>query len=144
MFKKIVTIVLPIVAICAAIFVFGIKAYNNSFDEFQYDGYVIGTPQGKESTRYYFTKDNRYKVNETKSEVTFSNTDEVEVIVPNHAFVHYADGSIATFKKAVVLNVSNVKSSTIQYYNVYKGSVFTKATDGYQIKYLEQKLSFLN
>lgn len=144
MFKKIVTIVLPIVAICAAIFVFGIKAYNNSFDEFQYDGYVIGTPQGKESTRYYFTKDNRYKVNETKSEVTFSNTDEVEVIVPNHAFVHYADGSIATFKKAVVLNVSNVKSSTIQYYNVYKGSVFTKATDGYQIKYLEQKLSFNN
>lgn len=144
MFKKIVTIVSPILAICAAIFVFGIKAYNDSFDEFQYDGYVIGTPDGKDSTRYYFTKDNKYKVNDTKEEVTFSNTDEVEVIVPNHAFVHYADGSLATFKKAVVLNVSNVKSSTIQYYNVYKGSVFTKATDGYQIKYLEQKLSFNN
>jgi hypothetical protein len=36
MFKKIATIVLPIIAICAAIFVFGIKVYNESFDEFQY------------------------------------------------------------------------------------------------------------
>ena len=59
MFKKIITIVLPIIAITAAIFIFGLKVYQDSFDRFQYDGYVIGTSNGKESAKYHFTKDEK-------------------------------------------------------------------------------------
>ena len=144
MFKKVITIVIPIIAVIAAIFVFGLKVYEDSFDKFQYDGYVIGNIEGKENTKYYFTKDNKYKVNTTKNEVEFSNTDEQEVIVPDASFVHYADGSISTFKKAVVLNMENVKSDSLQFYNVYNGSVFTKTSNGYQIKNLDKKLEFKN
>ena len=71
--------------------------------------------------------------NDTKEEVTFSNTDEVEVIVPNHAFVHYADGSLATFKKAVVLNVSNVKSDS---------GTKIKSTNFYAVLKFEYERSF--
>ena len=42
MFKKIITIVLPIIAVTAAIFVFGLKVYQDSFDKFQYDGVHYG------------------------------------------------------------------------------------------------------
>lgn len=144
MFKKVITIVLPIIAITAAIFIFGLKVYQDSFDKFQYDGFVIGSSTGKESAKYHFSKDEKYKVNESKNEVVFTNTEDEEVIIPETSFVHYADGSISLFKKAVVLNLENVKTDSLQYYNIFNSSVFTKTNDGYQIKYLEQKLAFKN
>lgn len=144
MFKKVITIVIPIIAVIVAIFVFGFKVYEDSFDKFQYDGYVIGNIEGKENTKYYFTKDNKYKVNTGKNEVEFTNTDDKEVIVPDATFVHYADGSISTFKKAVVLNLENVKTDSLQYYNVYNGSVFTKTSNGHQIKNVDKKIEFKN
>ena len=144
MFKKIITIVLPIIAVTAAIFIFGLKVYQDSFDRFQYDGYVIGSSTGKESAKYHFTKDEKYKVNNSNNEVEFTNSEEKEVTIPDASFVHYADGSISTFKKAVVLNLENVKTDSLQYYNIFKGSVFTKTNEGYQIQYLEDKLLFNN
>lgn len=144
MFKKIITIVLPIIAVTAAIFVFGLKVYQDSFDKFQYDGFVIGSSSGKESSKYHFTKDEKYKVDGKKGEVSFTNSESEDVRVPETSFVHYTDGSISTFKKAVVLNMANVKTDSLQYYNVFNGSVFTKTSEGYQIKYLEQTLSFNN
>ena len=144
MIKKIITIVLPIIAVTAAIFIFGLKVYQDSFNEFQYDGYVIGVDSGKESLKHNFYKDVKYKVNETKGEVVFKNEKDEEVTVPETTFVHYTDGSISTFKKAVVLNMANVKTDSLQYYNVFNGSVFTKTSEGYQIQYLEQTLSFNN
>lgn len=142
MFKKIFTIVVPVLAITAAILLFGIKVYNESYSTFQEDGYIISFENGKQSNKFYFLKENKYKVNETKNEVTFINTEDEEITIPNDSFVHYTDGSVATFKKAVVLNLANVKNSTLQYYNVYEGSVFEKASDGHQIDYLDQKLAF--
>lgn len=144
MFKKVITIVLPIIAVTAAIFIFGFKVYQDSFDKFQYDGYVIGTAGGKESAKHHFTKDEKYKVNKANNEVEFTNNEDEEVIVSNASFVHYADGSISTFKKAVVLNLENVKTDSLQYYNIFNGSVFTKTKKGYQIQYLEDKLLFNN
>ena len=142
MIKKIISIVLPIIAVTAAIFVFGLKVYQSSFDNFKYDGFVIGTSSGKESAKYHFSKDEKYKVNDTKGEVEFTNSEDEDVTVPDASFVHYTDGSISTFKKAVVLNLANVKTDSLQYYNVFNGSIFTKTGDGYQIQYLEQTLSF--
>ena len=144
MFKKIITIVLPIIAVTAAIFVFGLKVYQDSFDKFQYDGYVIGASTGKESAKYHFAKDEKYKVNKSNNEVEFTNSEDKEVVIPDASFVHYTDGSISTFKKAVVLNMENVKTDSLQYYNIFKGSVFTKTNEGYQIQYLENKLTFNN
>ena len=144
MIKKIITIVLPILVVTAAIFVFGLKVYQDSFNKFQYDGYVIGTDSGKESFKYSFSKEEKYKVNETKGEVAFKDNEQKDIVVPETTFVHYMDGSISTFKKAVVLNMANVKSDSLQYYNVFNGSVFTKTTEGYQIQYLEQTLTFNN
>ena len=142
MFKKIFTIVVPVLAITAAILLFGIKVYNYSYSTFREDGYILGIAEGKDANKYYFLKENKYKVNEAKNEVVFMNTEDEEITIPNDTFVHYTDGSLATFKKAVVLNLPNVKNSTLQYYNVYEGSVFTKASDGHQIDYLDQKLAF--
>ena len=144
MFKKIITIVLPIIAVTAAIFIIGLKVYQDSFDKFQYDGYVIGTSNGKESAKYHFSKDEKYKVNDTNAKVEFTSSEEKDVTVPDASFVHYTDGSISTFKKAVVLNVENVKTDSLQYYNIFKGSVFTKTNNGYKIKYLEKELMFKN
>lgn len=142
MFKKIFTIVVPVLAITAAILLFGIKVYNDSYSTFSEDGYVLGFAEGKDANRYYFLKENKYKVNDSKGEVVFLNTEDEEITIPNDTFVHYTDGSLATFKKAVVLNLPNVKNSTLQYYNVYEGSVFSKVSDGHQIDYLDQKLAF--
>ena len=110
MFKKIFTIVVPVLAITAAILLFGIKVYNDSYSTFREDGYILGIAEGKDANKYYFLKENKYKVNEAKNEVVFMNTEDEEITIPNDTFVHYTDGSLATFKKAVVLNLPNVNS----------------------------------
>ena len=57
MFKKIFTIVVPVLAITAAILLFGIKVYNDSYSTFNEDGYVLGLAEGKDANKYYFLKE---------------------------------------------------------------------------------------
>ena len=142
--KKGFLIIIPVIAIIAVIFAFGVKKYNASFSSFKYDGYIIDNTSKTSSTSYYFAKDAKYKVKSTKNVVDFDSTDNIEVSVPDDSFLHFNDGSVSVFKKSVVLNLDDLSKNSLTFYNVYGGSIFTKIGTGYQISYLNSKLSFNN
>ena len=60
--KKGFLIVIPVIAVIGIMFFLGIKRYNESFNNFQYDGYVIDNTANSTSSSYYFNKDSKYKV----------------------------------------------------------------------------------
>ena len=142
--KKGFLIVIPVIAVIGIMFFLGIKRYNESFSNFQYDGYVIDNTTNTTSSSYYFNKDAKYKVVPQKNVVSFDNSDNVEVSISDDSFLHFNDGSISVFKKSVVLNLEELNEPVLHYYNIYNGSIFTKVGNGYQINYLNQKLNFSN
>ena len=142
--KKGLLIIIPVIAVIGIMFFLGIKKYNESFNNFQYDGYVIDNTANATSSSYYFNKDAKYKVSPTRNMVSFDNSDNVEVSISDDSFLHFNDGSVSVFKKSVVLNLEELSQPVVHYYNIYNGTVFTKIGNTYQINYLSQKLVFNN
>ena len=136
--RKIFIIVVPIIAVIACIFIFGIRSYKNSFDNFQEDGYVIS------QEKYYFSKENQYKINKSIGNVEFKTSENKEIKVEEASFLHYVDGSISTFKKAVVLNLDDINKDVYQYYNFFPGTTFNKGSNEYRIAYLDRSLDMKN
>ena len=140
MLKKSFFIVVPTILVIVLIFVFGIQLYNNSYSEFQKDGYVIDTEVQK---KVYFSENDKYKIVEKSGYVEFGNSKE-EKKVSDVSFVHYVDGSISTFKKAVFLDLDTINKGTYQYYNIFPTSILSNVSDGYRITYLENNLNIKN
>ncbi len=140
--KKGLLIIIPVILVIGVMFFLGVRKYNDSFNNFQYDGFVIDNTTNTTSSSYYFNKDAKYKVSPTRNEVKFDNTDNEEVSISDDSFLHFNDGSIGVFKKSVVLNLEELSEPVLHYYNVYDGSIFTKTGNAYQINYLNQKLNF--
>lgn len=140
MVKKVFFIVVPIIAITALIFVFGIQLYNNSFSKFQIDGFVIDADVQK---KVYFSQNDKYKIVEKLGYVELT-SDKEEKKVSDDSFVHYVDGSISTFKKAVFLDLDTINKNTFQYYNIFPTSILSNVSEGYRINYLENNLNLKN
>lgn len=139
--KKLLFIILPVITLIIVLFIFGVNTYKSKLKRFQEDGHIIATVDQK-TTKYYFEKDDEYKIN--NSEVRFTDSDNKKLKIPEDTFIHYSDGSISTFKKAVVLNLNDLNTTTYKYYNIFTGSIFTKRDNKYIINYLDKKLTFSN
>lgn len=139
MTKKIVFILISVILVIIAIFAFGVIAYQNSYDIFQADGYIISNADN-ETTRYYFMADGKYRI--SNEMVKFQDTDDNDVTIDTKNYIHYTDGSISTLDKAVILDLNTLNNSNYQYYNIYDGSILTKQDSNYQISYLDGQLNF--
>ena len=141
MFKKIFLIITPIIAIIVLIFVFGVNSYKSSYSHFQKDGYVINTEFQK---KVYFSENDNYKIVDNSGYVELNSDDSKNNKVSEASFVHYVDGSISTFKKAVFLDLDTMNKDTFQYYNIFPSSIISNVSDGYRINYLDTGISLKN
>lgn len=139
--KKILMITIPIIIMIIMIFSFGIAMNKNSYKTFPRDGYVISVDK---SEKYYFTEENKFKIQSSSGKVMMEDNNEQNISLPDESFVHYVDGSISTFKKAVVLNLDEISGTTYQYYNFFPGTVFAKGSKEYRIEYLDKSLDMKN
>ena len=136
--KKIILIVVSL-AIMIGFFVFGLNYSKNVYSNFQSDGYII---ESDSNNRQFFNSNGQYKVTESSQIVEYINSDNETKTVPSDTFIHYVDGSLSVFKKAAVVDLSNMDKKSFQYYTVFSGSVFTKVGNDYRISYLDKQLSF--
>lgn len=120
------------------------KSNNNIF----YDsGYIlknassVGETQNVE--RYYFNANQPYK-NTYNERVVFNNTNGEEIITEKNNFVHYTNGSVSALEKGVILNLEEIDSDPIVYYNIAENKVLKKAGTTYTIQHLDKELKFTN
>lgn len=143
MSKKMIIVLIPMALLMVLLFIFGINFYKNKLNTFQADGHIINSKAGS-ANKVYFTKNTPYKLTGTK--VIFENEKGEKKKFSNKTFIHYEDGSISAFTKAVVLNLNDISDEVdaYKYYNTHTGSIFTKKNNYYEISYLDKSLKFDN
>lgn len=140
--SKVFFIVFSVLVLAAVSFFYGFKLYEGKYDKFIDDGYIIGKSENYESSNiYYFLSGNKYKENYDKT-YSITNSDKEDVKVDPTSFIHYNNGNIGVLSKNVILDLTNISSDSIKYYNFYKDLYMEKSSDKYVIKNSSKSLVF--
>lgn len=125
--------------------VYSIQKGGGSTETFWGDGYVLESQQGDGGTLaaqpFYFTAGTRYK-RVYPDQITFKDTEGKARQVSENAFIHYADESISTFKPGVVLELNELGSGLLNYYNVGTDSIMSRQGDSFVLDNQGTPLSF--
>lgn len=115
---------------------------RKSSKEFYSAGYIINSTASK-SDKLYFKDNTVYKEN-VFEEYVFKNVDNKEVNVDKNNFIHYLDNSLSFMKKGVILDLDNISTSLVPYYNITDASIIKYNNGGYYIETADKTLVFGN
>lgn len=141
--KYIVVILLIGIILVSILLVNTIRVEKERTSTFVDSGYILQSTTTKEQNveRYYFNSNETYKA-KYDSKIIFDDTDGQEVTANKNNFIHYSDGSTSAFTNGVLLDLNNIESNPIQYYNISESSILKKEGNHYTINNLEQTLRF--
>ncbi len=147
MIKKIIFIMVSVLAMIGALIYTGITFYSASQKTFVKAGYILNAEKGSgnttegKSVKYYFSENTNYK-NSFDDTVEFKDTNGEKVKVNETSFVHYSDESISLLKKGVILNLAEVNNEIPKYYNLFEGTVLEYVNGVYYVDNLGKQLKF--
>lgn len=118
-----------IIVICGIYYI--IKNLNDESYVFNGDGYILKLEDNKASA-YRFNNGVEYNYKRFNDQVTFK-SDKGNVDVNENSIAHYADNSFLTLNKMVGIDLSNIDTEIILYYNIFKNTKINKNGSGYQI-----------
>ncbi|MEE3343334.1 MAG: hypothetical protein VZS44_04505 [Bacilli bacterium] len=127
--NKFLFIIIMSVATLVLLIVGALTLYKNETTTFDSEGYIISTTT-KKNAKYYFSANTKYKDNADKK-VTFKDNKSNKVAVDPASFVHYNNGSIAFLQKGALVNLNEINSSIISYYNVTRDNLIKKDSNRY-------------
>lgn len=135
MSKKIYTVSMILVLLIAGgAAAFGISRHVQNAEAFWGDGYVLSYQNGKNGSvvpePLYFKAGTRYKENYSGN-ISFKDMYGKKQEVPADSFIHYADDSISTFHKGVIVECNELKKGLLNYYSLGAESVMNRQGDKY-------------
>ena len=105
--------------------------YQDNTKTFENEGYIISTT-AKKNSKYYFSPNTKYKENVDK-DIVFKDSDSKSVTVSAENFVHYQNGSLSFLTKGAILNLGEINSSALNYYNVDNDDLITYKNKSYVV-----------
>lgn len=135
MSKKIYTVIMILVLLIAGgAAAFGISRHVQNAEAFWGDGYVLSYQNGENGSvvpePLYFKAGTRYKENYSGN-ISFKDMYGKKQEVPADSFIHYADDSISTFHKGVIVECNELKKGLLNYYSLGAESVMNRQGDKY-------------
>ena len=110
--------------------------------EFYSAGYIISSSATK-SDKLYFKDNTVYKEN-VFDEYVFKDSDNKEVSTKKDNFIHYLDNSLSFMKNGVILDLDNINTSLVPYYNITDKSIIKYNNGSYYIENQDKTLIFGN
>lgn len=144
---KIKIIIITIIALIMLVLglILAINTKKESIKNFQDGGYIISNVYKKnndsEINKIYFDAKAQY-TKHSNDEYSFNNSDGKKNVVTQDNFVHYNNNSIMALKDGVAIDLTDIDSKIISYYNIFSESILTKTSKGYEINNLNENLSF--
>ncbi len=137
--KKGITVILALV-LALGLGLGGLSIAKNarSNKEFIADGYILD-PADEEyvtegvDTLYYFSQGAKYK-EKFGTQILFKDSSGNDNSIDNSHFLHYNDGSLGSFTKGVIMDVSELSESNYGYYSLTKNTVLIKNGSSYEMK----------
>ena len=125
-----------IVALSLLILVFlivgSVVLYKDESKSFSGEGYIISSTQ-KKNAKYYFNNNTKYKEN-VDSDIVFKDKDSKSRTISSQNFVHYLDGSMAFLTNGALVNLNEINSSALNYYNITNDNLISYKNNSYSIK----------
>lgn len=109
---------------------------------FQSEGYILDN-LSEENSRYYFDDNTTYKKN-LSSNIVFKDVDKMDVEVREDSFIHYSNGDIGFLKNGALVDLGTILKSTINFYNISKGSILNYSNKGYYVETSSKSVTFDN
>lgn len=106
---------------------------------FSSDGYIIETTS-KTSTKYYFSANTKYKENVDEM-IMFNDVDDEKRIVDPASFVHYSNGDVMFLKKGALVNLKDINSPMVNYYNITNLSTINYDDGNYIVSSNDNKIT---
>ena len=114
--NKFVFILLISAVTLGALILGAMTLYKDNDLSFSSDGYIISATT-KSNKKYYFSANTKYKEN-VDEQIIFNDVDDKKVAVDPASFVHYSNGDVTFLKKGALVNLSELNSAMINYYNI--------------------------
>lgn len=121
-----------------ALVVGAISLYKDNSLTFSSDGYIIETTS-KTSTKYYFSANTKYKENVDEM-ITFSDVDDEKRAVDPASFVHYSNGDVMFLKKGALVNLVDLSSPMVNYYNITNLTTINYDNGNYVVSSNDKKI----
>lgn len=137
--KKAIIIIITVLAITTITIIYGLNINKQKYKKFEKTGYIITADANNYTTKYYFDENTKYKKNYSKK-ITFDDVNKSKVNVDEENFIHYTDNSIGTLKKSVLLNINEINSAIIPYYNMQTSTILEYTNGKFKIANLSQEL----
>ena len=134
LFIILISVVTLIVLVVGAV-----SLYKDNSLSFSSDGYIIETTT-EASTKYYFSANTKYKENVDEM-ITFNDVDNEKRVVDPASFVHYSNGDVMFLKKGALVNLEDLKSPMVNYYNITNLSTITYENGSYVVSSNDNKIS---
>ena len=142
--KQLRIILLVVVAAIAVTGVLTVRAVLSSMQKFDGDGYILVPSEQADATtdvneQYYFAAGTNYQ-EKFGTTVSFRDTSNNKVKTDTTEYIHYLDGSLASFTKGVVMSLSDVANEQVTYYGVSDKTTILKSSQSYEMSYLGDAL----
>ena len=143
--KGLAVILIGIVLLAAGLGGLSIAHTIASTKEFVADGYILAPAEetvvsGDVCKQLYFSKGAKYR-EKYDERVEFENQGGGKVSLDTEQFLHYADGSLGSFSKGVLLNVQDIDLDQLGYYSITKNTILTKNGNNYEMSSRGEKMN---
>ncbi|MBR1390855.1 MAG: hypothetical protein IJ567_05310 [Lachnospiraceae bacterium] len=142
--KQLGVIAIAVVLVAAAVAGLTIRTWQSTRKTFMTDGYIL-VPSDESfvttdvNQQYYFASGAHYR-ERMGTTISFEDTSNREVKTDTEQYIHYADGSLGSFTKGVVMDVADVDGDQVTYYGVSKKTTLLKDGTQYSMSYLGDSL----
>ena len=140
MFKKNFLFILVMSILTRATLILGgMTLYKDTSQIFLNDGYIIETTT-ESNTKYYFSANTKYKEN-VEEKISFEDKENNKVTVDPASFIHYANGNIAFLQKGALVNLADITSPMVSYYNITDDNIIVYEKEHYVITSNNKKIN---
>ena len=144
--KKYISILLITGILIISVFAYNtFKVEEETVKHFSESGYILQSSPAMAGSqkidRIYFEENGNYKP-KYNEKVVFNDTNGENVTTGTDNFIHYSNGSISSFKNGVILDLANIDTTPIFYYNIKSGNTLKKQNNIYTIKNLDRDIKF--
>lgn len=132
-------IILISIATLAVLVIGALTLYKDTSAVFASDGYILETTT-KTNNKYYFSANTKYKEN-VDNQITFSDNDSNTVAVDPASFVHYLNGNVSFLQKGALVNLADITSPMVSYYNITTNNTIVKDKEQYTVTSNDKKIN---
>ena len=113
--------------------------YQDNSSVFSSNGYILETST-KAKQKYYFSANTKYKES-VDDKISFNDTKSKKVSVDPASFVHFDNGNISFLQRGALVNLSDLTSPMVSYYNVNSNNIITYDNGKYIVTSNGKKVS---